>query len=115
MFGYWVYSVTVDEVDQLGLSGKIMTDSRANSVLTLPKVYKVKFPVTEAGKEIRVPTTQFPTQLETSPQQGTNCKESPLMNWLLRNGQSEELGVRCSFRVEHWLASSWRNRFHPID
>jgi hypothetical protein len=25
------------------------------------------------------------------------------------------LGVRCSFRVEHWLASSWRNRFHPID
>jgi hypothetical protein len=37
MFGYWVYSVTVDEVDQ-SLSGKIMTDSRANSVLTLPKV-----------------------------------------------------------------------------
>jgi hypothetical protein len=28
-FGYWVYSVTVDEVDQLSLSGKIMTDSRA--------------------------------------------------------------------------------------
>jgi hypothetical protein len=28
MFGYWVYSVTVDEVDQLELSGKIMTDSR---------------------------------------------------------------------------------------
>jgi hypothetical protein len=27
MFGYWVYSVTVDEVDQLDLSGKIMTDS----------------------------------------------------------------------------------------
>jgi hypothetical protein len=36
MFGYWVYSVTVDEVDQLDLSGKIMTDS--NSVLLLPKV-----------------------------------------------------------------------------
>jgi hypothetical protein len=48
-------------------------------------VYKVKFPVTEAGKEIREPTTmdltQFPT-VETLPQ----GKESPLMNWWLRNG-----------------------------
>jgi hypothetical protein len=82
MFGYWVYSVTVEESTFVA----IMTDSRANSV-TSQGVYK-KFPVTEAGKEIRVPTTMDLTnflQLETLPQQGTNCK-SPLMNWWLRNG-----------------------------
>jgi hypothetical protein len=100
MFGYWVYSVTVDEVDQLEFEWQDY-DRFKGTVLTLPKVYKVKFPVTEAGKEIRVPTTMDLTnflQLETSPQQGTNCKESPLMNWWLRNGPSEELGVRCSFK-----------------
>jgi hypothetical protein len=100
MFGYWVYSVTVDEVDQLEFEWQDY-DRFKGTVLTLPSVYKVKFPVTEAGKEIRVPTTMDLTnflQLETSPQQGTNCKESPLMNWWLRNGPSEELGVRCSFK-----------------
>jgi hypothetical protein len=52
-----------------------MTDS-GHSVLTTQGVYKVKFPVTEAGKEIRVPTTMDShLQLETSPQQGTNCKK----------------------------------------
>jgi hypothetical protein len=64
-------------------------------------VYKVKFPVTEAGKEIRVPTTmdltQFPT-VGNFPQQGTNCKESPLMNWVAEWSKVKK-GVRCSSRV----------------
>jgi hypothetical protein len=85
MFGYWVYSVTVDE-DQLEFEwqdydrfkGKFRVDPTQG-------VYKVKFPVTEARKSAYWTLLNF-LQLETSPQQGTNCKESPLMNWLLRNG-----------------------------
>jgi hypothetical protein len=63
----------------------------------------VKFPVTEAGKEIREPTTmdltQFPT-VETLPPQG---KESPLMNWWLRMVQGE-VGALFFQESVHWLA-----------
>jgi hypothetical protein len=55
MFGYWVYSVTVDEVDQLDLSGKIMTDS-GQICWPTQGVYKVKFPVTGRARK-SVPTT----------------------------------------------------------
>jgi hypothetical protein len=94
------------------LSGKIMTDSRVPCWPT-QGVYKVKFPVTEAGKEIRVPTTMDLTISYSwkPPQQGTNCKESPLMNWLLRNGPKWRIGTL--FFKSRTLASSWRNRFHP--
>jgi hypothetical protein len=81
-------------------------------------VYKVKFPVTEAGKEIRVPTTmdltQFPTvgNFATTGHklQGKSVNELVVAEWSkVKNG-------RTLFFQEsrHWLASSWRNRFHPI-
>jgi hypothetical protein len=61
MFGYWVYSVTVDE-DQLEFEwqdydrfkGKFRVDPTQG-------VYKVKFPVTEARKSRLLDLTQFPT------------------------------------------------------
>jgi hypothetical protein len=99
MFGYWVYSVTVD-VDQLEFEWQDYDRFRANSVLTLPRCCaKLSF--------------QWP-QLETLPHRNTNCKESPLMNWWLRNGPRWRIG-RTLFFQSPWLASSWRNLFHPID
>jgi hypothetical protein len=84
---YWVYSVysvTVDEVDQLEFEWQDYDRFKGAFRVDPQGVYKVKFPVTEAGK-IREPTTmdltQFPT-VETLPPQG----RSPLMNWWLRNG-----------------------------
>jgi hypothetical protein len=73
-------------VDQLEFEWQDYDRFKGTFRVDLQGVYKVKFPVTEAGKEIREPTTmdltQFPT-VETLPPQG---KESPLMNWWLRNG-----------------------------
>jgi hypothetical protein len=65
IFGYWVNSVTVDEVDQLELRwqdyDRFQGKFRVNAV---QGVYKVKFPVVEMGREMRVATTieltQFP-------------------------------------------------------
>ena len=66
MFGYWVYSVTVDEVDQLEFEWQDYDRFKGSfRVDPAQGVYKVKFPVTEAGKEVRVPTTMDPTQFPT--------------------------------------------------
>jgi hypothetical protein len=63
MFGYWVYSVTVDEVDQLEL--RWQDSDRFQGVFRVSAtqgVYKVKYPVTENCKEVRVSTTMDLTQ-----------------------------------------------------
>jgi hypothetical protein len=65
MFGYWVNSVTVDEVDQLELKWQDYDRFQGKfRVSPLTHTYKVKFPVNEMGKEHRVATTiqftQFP-------------------------------------------------------
>jgi hypothetical protein len=65
MFGYWVNSVTVDEVDELELKWQDYDRFQGKvRVTAIRGVYKVKFPVFEMGKESRVATTieltQFP-------------------------------------------------------
>ena len=64
MFGYWVNSVTVDEVDQLELRWQNSPFEGKFRVNAIQGVYKVKFPVAEMGNEMRVATTieltQFP-------------------------------------------------------
>jgi hypothetical protein len=65
MFGYWVNSVTVDEVDQLEFEWQDYDRFKGKfRVSAIQGVYNVKFPVTEMGREIRVGTTiqltQFP-------------------------------------------------------
>jgi hypothetical protein len=100
MFGYWVYSVTVDEVDQLGWVARLWPIQGKFRVDPTQGVYKVKFPVTGRARKSRADYNgpyQFP-QLETLPQQGTNCKESPLMNWWLRNGPRWRIGRTLFFQ-----------------
>jgi hypothetical protein len=63
--GYWVNSVTVDEVDQLELEWQDYTRFRGKFRVSAKQgVYNVKFPVFEEGREMRVKTTiqltQFP-------------------------------------------------------
>jgi hypothetical protein len=65
MFGYWVNSVSVDDVDQLEFEWQDYDRFKGKfRVSAIQGVYNVKFPVIEMGKEIRVGTTiqltQFP-------------------------------------------------------
>jgi hypothetical protein len=65
MFGYWVNTVTVDEVDQLEFEWQDYDRFKGKfRVSAIKGVFNVKFPVTEMGKEVRVGTTieitQFP-------------------------------------------------------
>ncbi len=65
MFGYWVNSITVDEVDQLELEWQDYDRFKGRfRVSATQGVYTVKYPVTERGRETRVTTTmdliQFP-------------------------------------------------------
>jgi hypothetical protein len=67
MFGYWVNSVTVDEVDQLELEWQDYDHFKGKlRVSPIQGVCNVKFPVCELGKETRVATTiqltQFPAR-----------------------------------------------------
>ncbi len=63
MFGYWVNSVTVDDVDQLELEWQDYDRFRGKlRVSANHSVYKVKFPVFEMGRELRVATTMELTQ-----------------------------------------------------
>jgi hypothetical protein len=63
MFGYWVNSVTVEEVDQLEFEWQDYDRFKGTFRVDPTRgVYKVNFPVTEFGKEIRVPTTMDITQ-----------------------------------------------------
>jgi hypothetical protein len=78
------------------LSGKIMTDSRQIPCWPYPRCTKLT--VTEAGKEIRVPTT-MDLLISHSWHNRAQTAKSPLMNWLLRNGPKWRIGVRCSSRV----------------
>jgi hypothetical protein len=74
--------------------------------------------VTEAGKEIRVPTTmdltQFPTvgNFATTGHklQGKSVNELVVAEW----SKVKNWAYVVLQESEHWLASSWRNRFHPI-
>ena len=65
MFGYWVNSVTVDQVDQLELSGQDSDRFKGKfRVSPLRLKYNSMYPVSNFGRKMRVSTqiqfTQFP-------------------------------------------------------
>jgi hypothetical protein len=90
MFGYWVNSVCVDDVEQLELKwqdsdrfqGKFRIDA-------IKGVYKVKFPVMAMGRETRVITTiqlaQFPSVINYATTghklQGKSVDELVIAEW----------------------------------
>ena len=65
MFGYWVYSVGVDDVKQLELEWKGSDRFRGRfRVSPIKGTYRVQFPISEFGREMKVKAgiqiTQFP-------------------------------------------------------
>jgi hypothetical protein len=90
MFGYWVNSVTVDEVDQLELKwtdcDRFQGKFRVNAI---KGVYNVKFPVFEMDRETRVGTTieltQFPVLINYATTghklQGKSLDELLIAEW----------------------------------
>jgi hypothetical protein len=96
MFGYWVYSVTVDEVDQLEFEWQDYDRFKGSfRVDPAQSVYKVKFPVTEAGKEVRVPTTMDLTQFPTVVNFGTTGHK-------LQGKSVDELVIAEWSKVKNW-------------
>jgi hypothetical protein len=97
MFGYWVYSVTVDEVDQLEFEWQDYDRFKGSfRVDPAQSVYKVKFPVTEAGsKEVRVPTTMDLTQFPTVVNFGTTGQK-------LQGKSVDELVIAEWSKVKNW-------------
>jgi hypothetical protein len=96
MFGYWVNSVTVDDVDQLELEwqnydrfrGKIRVSSKQG-------VYKVQFPVSEMGREIRVATTMQLTQFPVVVNYATTGHK-------LQGQSLDELMIAQWSKVKNW-------------
>jgi hypothetical protein len=72
--GYWVNSVTVDEVDQLELEWQDYTRFRGKFRVSAKQgVYNVKFPVSEEGREMRVNATIQLTQFPVVVNYATTC------------------------------------------
>jgi hypothetical protein len=101
MFGYWVYSVTVDEVDQLEFEWQDYDRFKGKFRVDLPKCVQLSFQWPTIGN---FATTGHKLQ-------GKSVNELVVAEW----SKVKNWAYVVLQESEHWLASSWRNLFHPID